>query len=126
MLAVLTVRPRLCAEGPEAALQLRLDHIYAWEATADGNGFCLRLSEGDIQAGLLDRATFRMRPGEGVSVFTHHKSVLPIRLRDFGLANPKSIVAISAGAGGGAGAVRQAHARRRDAFRRRAILPVGV
>ena len=49
MLAVVTVRPRLCAEGPEAALQLRLDHIYAWEATADGNGFCLRLSEGDIQ-----------------------------------------------------------------------------
>ena len=76
MLAVVTVRPRLCAEGPEAALQLRLDHIYAWEATADGNGFCLRLSEGDIQAGLLDRATFRMRPGEGVSVITHHKSVL--------------------------------------------------
>ena len=76
MLAVVTVRPRLCAEGPEAALQLRLDHIYAWEATADGNGFCLRLSEGDIQAGLLDRATFRMRPGEGVSVFTHHKSAL--------------------------------------------------
>ena len=88
MLAVVTVRPRLCAEGPEAALQLRLDHIYAWEATADGNGFCLRLSEGDIQAGLLDRATFRMRPGEGVSDSPTTRVFLSIRLRAPSLANP--------------------------------------
>lgn len=67
--STVTVQPSLSSAGPSAAvLKLRLDQLYAWESTADGRGFCFRLSEGDVDAGLVDRASFRMRGSEGLEL----------------------------------------------------------
>jgi hypothetical protein len=64
-----TVQPRLSAAGEQSALlRLQLAQLYAWETTSNGAGFCFRLSEGDAEAGLLDRATFRMRGSEGLDL----------------------------------------------------------
>ena len=54
----------LCVADSVACTTIALGR-YAWEATADGSGFCFRLSEGDADAGLVDRACFRMRGSEG-------------------------------------------------------------
>jgi hypothetical protein len=64
--STVTVQPVLSPTGTSTAvLKLRLEQLYAWETTEDGSGFCFRLSEGDADAGLVDRASFRMRGSEG-------------------------------------------------------------